>query len=475
MHPDTAAAAILESLQGLDGAGIEVALGQPGHSAWPLVDRLAAAADSEDEAERRAGLGALFAGLVEPLNDSFSTRLRLAYGILFSRVVWHACQRREPLRRALAEAGIASQAGLLARWRRVREGSCRPPAQARTVVLLSRVTVGADILLGTVALQRLRQRYPSAEILVLGDGKLSGLVGGFPGVRVRPLAYPRRGPLGERLGGWLALRSAVDEEAPDLVVAPDSRLDQLGILPVGREDRYLLWENTLPEGGPAVSLAELLDERLAATLGLPPSPPMLPRLALAGPAVASLGALRAALGPGPLVGVKLDHGGNPAKALPREGELLILRTLRDRGWRILIDRGFGEEELAASQALMEALGARPCDLDDSGRGLGLDPASLAPGALADQPLLRFHGSIAGWAAALSLCRLAFSYDSVGHHLAAALGVPVLVAFTGHAHPAFPVAWQPRGPGRATVLVIPSAEVGDARQWQRVATALPAAP
>jgi ADP-heptose:LPS heptosyltransferase len=200
----------------------------------------------------------------------------------------------------------------------------------------------------------------------------------------------------------------------------------------------------------------------------------LPHIGFDAHAIAGRRRFSEAAGTRPLAAVKLDHGGNPAKALPRAAELELLRALRARGWRVLLDRGFGDEELANSDALLSELAWRPRDLDDSGRGLGQPLTGLAPGALVNEDVIRFHGSIAGWAAALSSCGLALSYDSVGHHLAAALGVPVIVAFTGYSDAAFPVAWQPRGAGRVTVVAIPTAEKQRAEQWQRVIEEIPEA-
>ena len=53
-------------------------------------------------------------------------------------------------------------------------------------------------------------------------------------------------------------------------------------------------------------------------------------------------------------------------------------------------------------------------------------------------------------------QLAFAYDSVGQHLAAAAGTPVLVAFAGFADDRFPVAWQPCGNTAITTLHVPPA-------------------
>jgi ADP-heptose:LPS heptosyltransferase len=339
--------------------------------------------------------------------------------------------------------------------------------------VLSRVTIGADILLSSVALQRLHQKYPQAELVLLGDGKLQGLFGGLPMVRVRPISYARRGPLRERLASWQAVVAAVAEEKADLVLAPDSRLDQLGLLPVGDEARYLLWENLQAEGAAPQSLALLLDRWLARTLALPETPAVAPRVALEANAEAVRTRLQAAFGAAPLAAVKLDHGGNAAKSLPKAAEVAILRRLRELGWRILLDRGFGTDELANSDALLAELGWTAVDIDDSGKGLGRAVDNLAPGSLAHAPLIRFHGSISGWAAALACCGHALSYDSVGHHLAGALGIPVTVAFTGHGDPAFPIAWQPRGRARVQVVEIATATRHQPQAWGAVLDALPA--
>jgi ADP-heptose:LPS heptosyltransferase len=474
MDPAALAAAILQSLDGLDADEVDAALARPDHPALARIDAIAAAADSEDEATRSAGISALFAGVVEPLNDGFTPAGRAAYARLFPRALWRAANA-EP--RAIAELerfGIRDEAALSARYRRARAATAPPPPDCRRIAVLSRVTIGADILLTSVALQRLRNRWPHAELLLLGDGKLAGLFGGAPGTRVVPIAYPRRGPLRARLGGWLSALEAVRAENVDLVLSPDSRLDQLGVLPLIAEERYLLWENTQPEHQPARSLAGLLDAWLARRLELSAQATCLPRVALDVGTERQRARLAAALGPRPLAAVKLDHGGNPAKSLPRPAELELLRALRARGWRVLLDRGFGADELANSDALLAALGWTARDLDDSGTGLGEAVDTLEAGALVSDEVIRFHGSIAGWAAALACCSLALSYDSVGHHLAAALGVPVVVAFTGYADPAFAVAWQPRGPAKVTVVAIPASEKAWPERWQAVIDAIPAA-
>ena len=442
------------------------------HAVLIAADAIADAADSEDETLRNAGLSALFAGLIEPLNDGFTPAGRAVYARIFGRMVWRIAARQPALAQALAGFGVTSEATLLARHARVRQATAIPATEPRTVAVLSRVTIGADILLTSLALQAAHARWPAARVVLIGDGKLAGLFAGLPQMSVRPLTYARRGPLRDRLAAWLTLVEALRAEQADVVIAPDSRLDQLGLLPVCPEAHYLLWENCQPEGVAVRSLADLFAAWLDQRLGAGRCAGLTPALALDAPTQARQRRLAAAFGAAPLCAVKLDHGGNPAKALPRAAEVLMLRRLRELGWRILLDRGFGADELANSDALLSALGMTAVDLDDSGKGLGLAVDELLPGCLAPANILRFHGSIAGWAAACACCQLAFSYDSVGHHLAAALGVPVVVAFTGFADPDFPVAWQPRGIAPVTLHAIPTTDKDDPACWQALISRLP---
>ena len=457
MTPSESAAACLSWLDGRDAAAVERDLADLTHSTYAHAEALADAADSSDEAVRGAGLTALFAGLVEPLNDGFTPAGRAGYARWFARICWRIASREPALSQRLTSFGITDEAALHTRYQAARRMPPAAPSQVTKVVVLSRVTIGADLLLTTVVLQRLRLAYPTAELVVLCDAKLAALIGGFPGVRVRALAYGRRGPLRERLSAWLTLADAVAEEQPALVIAPDSRLDQLGILPVCAAEDYVLWENILPVGQ-ALPLCRSLDAFLARWLGQPLLPAVEPRTMLDAVTVAARERYKLLIGPRPLAAVKLDHGGNPAKALPRAAEVSLLRTLRDRGWRILIDRGFGPAEVANNDALLAAAGLTAIDLRET--------------EAHDADVLRFEGSIGGWAAACACAQLTISYDSVGHHLAAGLGVPVITAFTGHADARFATAWTPHGPGTVTLIVIPTALKEQPQQWQALFAAVP---
>ena len=45
------------------------------------------------------------------------------------------------------------------------------------------MTIGADVAILTVMIQRLTRLFPKSEIVVVGDAKLHGLLDGNPAVR----------------------------------------------------------------------------------------------------------------------------------------------------------------------------------------------------------------------------------------------------------------------------------------------------
>ena len=100
--------------------------------------------------------------------------------------------------------------------------------------VLSRVTLGADVAVTSVLLAAAKQRFPHAEIVFVGPRKNYELFAGDPRLRHAPVDY-RRGSLRERLAVWDELQALL--AAPDaLVIDPDSRLTQLGLLPVCPEE-----------------------------------------------------------------------------------------------------------------------------------------------------------------------------------------------------------------------------------------------
>jgi ADP-heptose:LPS heptosyltransferase len=326
---------------------------------------------------------ALFGVLVEGLADRFEPRLSSAYAALFAPVLPGADVER--YMRVLVPRAVA----------------CEP----RRVYVLSRVTLGADIAVTSVLMDAARRRFPAAEVVFAGPRKNYELFAADPRVAHAPLDY-RRGTIAERLTAWRRLREIAD----DLVIDPDSRLTQLGLMPVGDERRYHLFESRSFGAGTADALPTLAARWAAATFGVPDAKPYLaPR-----PEPLDL--------PERYIAISLGVGENPAKRLPDpfEPELLALLAAR---LPLVIDRGAGGEERARVERAAAAAGVVPTWWD---------------------------GSFAGFAGIISRASLYVGYDSAGQHAAAAAGVPLISVFAGFPAPRMFDRWRPVSAG-ATVI------------------------
>jgi ADP-heptose:LPS heptosyltransferase len=340
---------------------------------------------------------ALFGILVEGLADRFEPSLCDTYARLFSRAAAHVTPGMDA-------------ASLVARYERVR----RPRAisrEPRRIFVLSRVTLGADVAVTSVLLAAAKQRFPHVEIVFVGPRKNYELFAGEPSLRHASLAY-RRGGLRERLGVRQDLKALVS--APDsVVIDPDSRLTQLGLLPVCPEDRYHLFESRAYGGATDRALPELAAAWAEETLGVSGAKPYV--------------ALERAPEPGRHIAVSLGVGENPAKRIPDPFEEQLLALLAERGAEISIDKGAGGEEAERAGRAVERSGAK---------------ATF------------WEGSFAGFAAIIAASRLYVGYDSAGQHVAAACGVPLVSIFAGFPCPRMFARWRPTGE-RCTVIRVES--------------------
>ena len=308
---------------------------------------------------------ALFGILAEGLADRFEPALCEVYADLFAPAIPGA----DP-----------------ARYRRVRV----PRAVAfepRAVFVLSRVTLGADVAVTSVLLDAAKRRFPKARIVFVGPSKNYELFAADPRIAHAAVSY-RRGTLADRL----AVRPALEAlfAAPDaLVIDSDSRLTQLGLLPVCPEDRYHLFESRAYGGSTSASLPQLAAAWAEETFGIAGAKPYI--------ALADAPAHRG------VIAVSLGVGENPAKRIPDPFEENLLALLAESGAEICIDKGAGGEEAARVERAIARSGARATFWD---------------------------GSFAGFAAIVAAARLYVGYDSAGQHVAAAAGVPLISVFAG---------------------------------------------
>ncbi|MEK6321391.1 MAG: glycosyltransferase family 9 protein [Acidobacteriota bacterium] len=442
------------------------------------VARLAELAASEDEQVAEPATRSVFTSLVEQLADSFEPGAVNVYNRAFAQVI-QACRRNPgaaPLDDNLERFGLQSEEDLIARAETLRRVSPLPlthewAQRMRRVIVLSRVTLGADVAITSVIIERMKQSFPEAEIVLVGGRKASELFGGDRRLQFKEITYRRAGTTMQRLLSWIGLLKAVRDltrelgHAEYLIVDPDTRLTQLGLLPI-------TGEGDSSEGGPLLrpdhlffpsreygssttrSLSELtstwLDEVLSAKMTT------YPQACLNGGDLQSASRVVQAIRrsrSGPIVTLNFGVGETPAKRIGDEFEQSLVSTLIRHGTTVILDKGAGQEEIeradrviaAATQIELDGRHARVVEMRE--QNLTSQPDKL------DAELVVWDGRIGMLAALIGQSDLYVGYDSAGQHIAAALGVPCIDVFAGFSSARMLERWRPTGKAETRVVAV----------------------
>lgn len=333
--------------------------------AWPsdLLDR----AMAEDDGR------ALLSVVVERLGDLFEPSLCAVYEKLFREVIARAMPELVPRLRVAGEA--------------------KPPSTARRVYVLSRITLGADVAVTSVMLDAAKKRYPDSEIVFVGPRKSYELFEGDAHIRHQAAPYARSGALIDRLRASGSLH--FDD---GIVIDPDSRLTQLGLISVCDEDRYFFFNSRAHSG--EGRLPELASEWAREVFGVEDAQAYVAPLASDEPPAD--------------ITVSLGVGENESKRIGGEFERDLLGALFETRASILVDKGGSPEEHArVEQAIL--------------------------------PGIRTHdGAFAPFAAQIARSKLYVGYDSAGQHVASACAVPLISIFKGYVNERFFARWSPKG-------------------------------
>ena len=331
--------------------------------------------------------------VAEGLADRFDPRLCDVYTEMFA---WVLAQ----------EARDLNEKDLLDRYRRVRRPRLYPgknPDAVRDVYVLSRVTLGADIAVTSVIIDGLKRRFRQATIWLIGDRKSYELFEGDSRVGFYPMPFKRGAPLYANLMERLNLKTG-------LLVDPDSRISQLGLLPVCPEENYFFFESRAYGGETNDALPVLAARWVRETFGVD--------------AKAYIDPMRKVRRE-KFITVSLGVGENPAKRVEGNFERGLVQKLAKRGLPVVLDRGAGGEEA--------------------------ERAEQAAAGLANVELHR--GSFGQFADLIRQSSLYVGYDSAGCHAAAASAVPVIIFFKGAVCDRFFHRWKPAGVGSMDVIRI----------------------
>ncbi|MCF7847700.1 MAG: hypothetical protein K9M45_02525 [Kiritimatiellales bacterium] len=413
------------------------------------IEILCEMATAEDPETAHVASSALFGIVVEGICDDFEELQTITYNRLMSQIISFCRNRPEgaEMDRELRRFGIADVETLYGRIERLRADSDGFRLKLETackVIVLSRITIGADVAVTSSIIQRVCTALPEAEVVVIGNAKLNQIIGGNPGIRLHAVAYPRRGGLFDRFQSWFAvlaaIRAEMDDEPDTVVIDPDSRLSQLGVLPLIDDDRYYFF-NTRAWSAypPKISMSEMSNHWMDNVLG--EGAYAHPQVWLAPSVVenakSAVGTLREG-GCNSVVAVNMGVGGNARKRVSTGFEEKLLEALlKEPDTVVLLDRGFGEEELAASQHLMDTVKAH---------GIAVADANLGSLPALKSGMIGIKLELDEVAALISQSDLFIGYDSACQHIAAALGVPCRTVFAGTNNPRFVRRWRACGGG-----------------------------
>lgn len=318
-----------------------------------------------------------FRDVIEPLGDSFDP----AQAAVYERIM-----RAWIPARAVATPSI--------------------PARVDTVYVLSRVTLGADIKIVSPILDAMKRRFPGARIVFVANRKSAELFEADSRITHWEADYPRTGPVSARIAFAEQLAARLDD---GIVIDPDSRITQLGLLPIAPPERTFHFSSR-SVGGETDNLSDMVRDWLRETFGVE--------------GVAYIAPTHEAVEGGrPLAAVSLGVGENESKRVGGDFESRLIAELGKRFATVWVDRGAGGEEAARVTA---AAGAAEC--------------------------VRFwEGSFAGFASIISQSDLYVGYDSAGQHAAAAAGVPAVTVFAGAVSERFRHRWGASGNGSTTQI------------------------
>ncbi len=425
------------------------------------IASLCAQAVHPDEVVSNTAVRRLFAEVVEVLNDSFLPSRAALYDKIFTQVINHCRHLPEGkgLDELLKRFDITDERTMLARKKKIQAVAVFSPTvlkKVRKICVLSRVTIGADVAVTGVVLRKLMTVFPGVSITLIGPNKLAEVFGGHPDIRIKDVPYARRGGLLGRLYAWVDLVSIIDAEKQDLepeeflVIDPDSRLTQLGLLPVVPEDRgYYFFPSRTYTNGQASSMGALTACWLEDIFG-GGNKKIYPGIFI-NQDVLALGktcAQKLSLsGQRPVVSINFGVGGNENKRVSSVFEECLVAAIIQLGAAVILDKGFGSE-VALTDAMLARLKSKGLAV------LEVDPGNiqeLSRQKSLTYDVLTWEGGIGVFSAMIAASDVYIGYDSGFQHIAAAQGIAVIDVLIGAASPLFARRWTPYG--RNNVLVI----------------------
>jgi ADP-heptose:LPS heptosyltransferase len=412
---------------------------------------------SNDPELNNPGAHALFSIIIESLCDDFEALQTETYNRVMAQVISYCrtIPQGRDLDNRLRNFNLFSFDDLIDRTNSIRkDGSTLSPQKSiKKILLLSRITIGADVAITSIVLQRLSEIFPQAQIVLLGSGKLKEVYGGNPDISIRDIPYSRRGGLLERLSSWHCVLNIIAEETSTcseneiVLIDTDSRLSQLGVLPLLPLDRYYFFDSRSDSSlNRRMSMAELTNAWINNLTGVESfsfskvwiPQPYLDKAQGVCSKMRINGAKR-------IIAVNFGVGGNPRKRVGRHLEdKLLLTLLNEPDTLIVLDKGAGDEEVSYINSIINSI--QSCGHNAHHTGFEFENMGKIK-----HGIVGVQSSIGQMAALIAHCDEFIGYDSACQHIAAALETPCLTVFAGSNNMRFIRRWSAHGPKECHIV------------------------
>ncbi len=429
------------------------------HPDLEIIDQLGLLALSSDPAAAALGVKALYLVIIEGLCDDFSTsgvelgNLVLLRLLTLVRSV-PAGRRTDDLLNSL---GYADSRQLLDRYRRIAGHPASIKARRekiKKIIILSRVTVGADVAITSIMAQRLQRFFINSEIVIIGPRHINEIFYDLDSVSYIPFNYVRQGNLLDRMTFWPDLYEMVElqcrgqDSAACLVFDPDSRLSQLGLLPLLAEQDTCYFNSRQDQSadGLNLSLSELTNQWLNKILDENNNVP---------PLVANCSAHEKAatvffrqFKHSFIATANFGVGEDSRKRVidPFE-EHLVFALLEKPDTILILDTGSTGEEKIRIEKIIKSARNRGINIDIVQENeLDCKKINFSHG------IINFNGGVSSLAAVIRRSNIFLGYDSCCQHLATAIGLPTVITFAGAPNKRFRYRWQPENRRGLTITI-----------------------
>ncbi|MDD5758615.1 MAG: glycosyltransferase family 9 protein [Desulfobulbaceae bacterium] len=424
-----------------------------------LIDQLCNWSFSPEPLIAKVATSALFGSIIEPLCDDFSDHGVQTANLVLTRILQfiRATPEGAVLNSLLNDFGFTDATSLLNRYQRLQQITPLTAEQTNSVkkiLVLSRVTAGADIAITNVIIHRLRLHFASAELVLIGPAHLPEVFAFVENCRHRNFLYKNDGSLFDKMSSWPSLLEITMAEQegflPEeiLLFDPDTRLSQLGLLPLAPDNRTCYFpsrasrrDDTSPMNLSCLAnlwLNQLLDEEVI----------WQPNLIFErkGEGYHTFCQALHKKGCQRVVVVNFGVGNNPRKKVHGNFEEELIEALLAHPKTIVIlDTGRGQHKgqwMADHLARARTLNFPVICLHDS--EIPNNPTPL------DHGLIIFNGSLGSLGKMIDAADCFIGYDSCGQHLAAATSTPAIIIFAGAPSTRFIHRWSPDAIGNLTI-------------------------